>query len=447
MDADGRAATGFYCSTSGTYFSDKESLQEHYKSDFHRYNLKRKVAGLPPVTREWFEARKAQLVSTAAATTTAPVTRVWMDPLTKKKFMSENTYNSFVSSKKYQDLVRKSGVPAPAPVVITKKEQENPQGQAAATAGTAPAPTPASAKKTAGYKVVGRGLPAKQEGMQVDGDEEEEEEEDDSGWETASTDTDMQAVVEADADGIANADGQAEEEWEEWDVCVSLFDGHRSPTFQANLEYMLKKYGFYLPDAQYLRDPEGLLKYLGQKLRYGRVPLYVSGEDANGKQFRSLHAVQRHMVDTNQCKMLYDGNEDEYAEFYDYDMGEEGEDSEQALVALSGVVGGPTGGVAGYELVVGGDGSVGGSGKIIGTRELARYYKQRPRPMDERQSVVVNTMLARYRALGAPTNTDETRDAATKKEATRYAREGEASRLKMGLIKSVLKKLPKNCPY
>jgi hypothetical protein len=26
-----RAETGFYCSTSGTYFSDKESLAEHYK--------------------------------------------------------------------------------------------------------------------------------------------------------------------------------------------------------------------------------------------------------------------------------------------------------------------------------------------------------------------------------------------------------------------------------
>jgi len=64
-----RAETGFYCSTSGTYFSDKESLAEHYKSDFHRYNLKRKVAGLPPVTKEWFETRKAQLTSAAAACT------------------------------------------------------------------------------------------------------------------------------------------------------------------------------------------------------------------------------------------------------------------------------------------------------------------------------------------------------------------------------------------
>lgn len=32
--------------------------------------------------------------------------------------------------------------------------------------------------------------------------------------------------------------------------------------FEANLEYMWRKYGFYLPDAQYLADPEGLLKYL-----------------------------------------------------------------------------------------------------------------------------------------------------------------------------------------
>ena len=61
------AAGGFYCSTSGTAFATKEALNEHYRSDFHRYNLKRKVSGLPPVTREWFEARKAQLVNSDAA--------------------------------------------------------------------------------------------------------------------------------------------------------------------------------------------------------------------------------------------------------------------------------------------------------------------------------------------------------------------------------------------
>jgi pre-60S factor REI1 len=40
------------------------------------------------VTKDWFDARKAQL-STAAA---APHTKVWYDPLTKKKFMTQQTY-------------------------------------------------------------------------------------------------------------------------------------------------------------------------------------------------------------------------------------------------------------------------------------------------------------------------------------------------------------------
>lgn len=58
---------GFYSSTSGTYFADEAALKEHYQSDLHRYNLKRKVAGLPPVTKDWFDARKQQLTLTGGA--------------------------------------------------------------------------------------------------------------------------------------------------------------------------------------------------------------------------------------------------------------------------------------------------------------------------------------------------------------------------------------------
>lgn len=48
------------CQTApGVTFPDRVSLQEHYRSDWHRYNLKRKVAGLPPLNHAQFEARKA----------------------------------------------------------------------------------------------------------------------------------------------------------------------------------------------------------------------------------------------------------------------------------------------------------------------------------------------------------------------------------------------------
>ena len=62
----------FYASTSDVPFHSEAELREHYKSDWHRYNLKRKVAGLPPVTRDWFEARRSKLLSTGAAAAPPP---------------------------------------------------------------------------------------------------------------------------------------------------------------------------------------------------------------------------------------------------------------------------------------------------------------------------------------------------------------------------------------
>lgn len=112
------SADSVYCSTSGTFFSDKDTLTEHYKSDFHRYNLKRKVAGLPPVTKEWFDARKEQLLATAAG---ASKDCIWVDTLTKKKFQSKQTYDTFVESKKYKELVKKSEKEAPPVKIIQKK--------------------------------------------------------------------------------------------------------------------------------------------------------------------------------------------------------------------------------------------------------------------------------------------------------------------------------------
>lgn len=48
----------------------------------------------------------------------------------------------------------------------------------------------------------------------------------------------------------------------------------------------------------------------------GHVPLYARGDDANARQFGSLHAVQRHMADTGRFKMAWEDNEEEYDDFY-----------------------------------------------------------------------------------------------------------------------------------
>ena len=56
----------FTCITCRVSFSDAEMQRSHYKTDWHRYNLKRKVAQMPPVTAEVFFERvmsqRAQVV-------------------------------------------------------------------------------------------------------------------------------------------------------------------------------------------------------------------------------------------------------------------------------------------------------------------------------------------------------------------------------------------------
>ena len=51
----------FTCYTApGQVFYSEEEMKEHYRTDLHRYNLKRKVAGLAPLTLEIFQEREAR---------------------------------------------------------------------------------------------------------------------------------------------------------------------------------------------------------------------------------------------------------------------------------------------------------------------------------------------------------------------------------------------------
>lgn len=52
---------GLKCPTCLINFSGIGLYQEHYKSDFHRYNIKRKMVKLAPVTEDQFKAKKAEI--------------------------------------------------------------------------------------------------------------------------------------------------------------------------------------------------------------------------------------------------------------------------------------------------------------------------------------------------------------------------------------------------
>lgn len=89
----------FTCITCQVMFKTPELQREHYKQDWHRYNLKRKVASIPPVTLEEFELR-------------AKEHRELNQNLNKdesqyckycsKLFNTKNAYNNHLNSKKHK---------------------------------------------------------------------------------------------------------------------------------------------------------------------------------------------------------------------------------------------------------------------------------------------------------------------------------------------------------
>lgn len=439
------APHGVYCSTAGAVFSERDALADHYNSDLHRYNLKRKVAGLPPVTREWFESKKAQLGLSASQSVAG--TKVWICTLTKKKFYSENTYMAYTQSKKYGDLVKKKcGGTAPEPVikVYTNTNGDESQETRQARIGQ----NASSGSSGANVKKLNQGRMVYNDDVMEQDSEEE--------WETASEDEDDEDFTKQDPSM-----------WEAWDLCRSLFDNHVSATMEDNLEYMWKTYGFYLPDSKYLKDPEGLLQYLGAKMQYGHLPLYESGLNPEAKRLKTLHGVQRHMVDRGKTKMLYENNEDEYEDYYDYTLDDEDVDREafqNAIVALNDVDSAPTWfqAAAGYELLI--PNKNGKGVKVLGCREFARYYRQRhvtPKASTRAAALAagvpstrsMGAMVAvndRYRQLTVPVFGDGTVEGlrkAEQKRVTRCKERMERVRLMASMRRNVNDNLPRNVPY
>ena len=77
---------------------------------------------------------------------------------------------------------------------------------------------------------------------------------------------------DSDSDSELSVEELDSDEWEEWDEgegippSSCLFCAHGSSDLAANLRHMTQSHSFFVPDAEYVTDMEGLVTYLGQKV-------------------------------------------------------------------------------------------------------------------------------------------------------------------------------------
>ena len=81
----------------------------HYKTDWHRYNLRRKAADLPPVNQESFHARSGAVDAKHAATEASQIKDPKYCASCKKGYSCEKTFAQHLLSKKHLEAVSEAG--------------------------------------------------------------------------------------------------------------------------------------------------------------------------------------------------------------------------------------------------------------------------------------------------------------------------------------------------
>ena len=99
--------SSYTCLSCSVKFINADLQRIHYKTEWHRYNLKRKVVELPPVTEEEFSI-KAELQTKKKENKLQEKSTSTICKLCNKSFLSENSFQNHVQSKKHQDLLSKS---------------------------------------------------------------------------------------------------------------------------------------------------------------------------------------------------------------------------------------------------------------------------------------------------------------------------------------------------
>lgn len=334
----------FTCITCRVSFADSDIQRRHYKTDWHRYNLKRKVAEMPPVTAEVFQqkvlAQKAEVEAQQQSKTKSLHCQ-----LCNKTFSSENAFSNHLSSKKHKDVeANKANKAKKQESLITESQFSNHFKRK-------------DSKETDPQNTESENA----ESLSHNGDDDDDEDDD----------------IEEDT----------------LEVTDCLFCPHHSVSLEENLKHMTRSHSFFIPDLEYVVDLKGLVTYLCEKVGMGNMCLYCNDK---GKSFFSLEAVQSHMVDKGHTKMNYEGDAVlEYADFYDfsssypdYNPDEENEGDEiqgrESTLAVNEQT---------LELCL-------PSGAKIGHRNMRHIYKQNLPPERSHHSKVIQSIMADYKALG-----------------------------------------------
>ncbi|KZV86577.1 cytoplasmic protein, partial [Exidia glandulosa HHB12029] len=207
----------FTCQSCSVAFHSSDDQRAHYRSDHHRYNMQRRVAGLAPLSSTDYNSKVLERRAEMAG---AQTPKDWNCLACRKVYTTENAYLSHLNSKRHRENEAKPMFQRPPPT-------------ASSTASTVSAPS----------------------SLEIPEDADEET---------------INALID---ERIAAAEAQLT-------PAACLFCPHTSPDGDVahNLAHMHADHSFIVPHADHLTDAAGLVLLLAGKVAVAHVCLYCARE-------------------------------------------------------------------------------------------------------------------------------------------------------------------------
>lgn len=270
----------FTCNTCGLSFPTADLQRQHMKTEWHRYNLKRRVAQLPPISAEIFAEKILQQQS-----------QVEENDSSNKRGNKQRTRQITKKDKRLQEKQKRREA-----LNNASNETDGDSDNESVNADT--------------HSVVSSTFSLGDPVSAVDKSGELTDIESVPDYSDSET-NDTQSVQEDDID-IALKDRLKRNKAIPSNVCFMTDKSFANS--EENAEHMLKNFGMFIPEKEYLVDLDGLMGYLGEKVGLGNMCLYCNYEA------RSLEAIRAHMDAKRHVKIPYDTLDEklEISDYYDF---------------------------------------------------------------------------------------------------------------------------------
>ncbi|RMD39483.1 hypothetical protein DV735_g5645, partial [Chaetothyriales sp. CBS 134920] len=248
----------YTCNSCLVAFRESDAQRTHMRSDWHKYNLKRRVAELPPLSADDFQSKvKAVQAANKAAADEAAFSQTC--PICHKAYFSKNAYDNHIQSKAHK----------------TKELALARRGQGSVAGGST---TGDLIKQiTAGVK-------------------------------------NARLATDDPASPVPSPRVKDTQPEEVDPLAVCLFCNYTSPTWKLSVDHMSRIHGLFIPEQPYIVDLRGLLMYLRAKIQENYECLWCHKLKGNAE------GTQTHMRDKGHCRIAFETEEEmiEVGQFYDF---------------------------------------------------------------------------------------------------------------------------------